>query len=135
MSTPAPTTTIVATETVHLTLPILVGLACHACQCCYVCGCRHPHGTFKLCYDRNEFSFKHVMEHVIRIPNKCHIFCYFVTLASLKVPLGFKSIYSYQIKNRHFSHHYRYTTYIFTLPIISGVFFFFLPRQRGQSIK
>ncbi len=26
MSTPAPTTTIVATETVHLTIPILVGM-------------------------------------------------------------------------------------------------------------
>ncbi len=35
---------------------------------------KHPDGTFKTC-GRNKFSFKHVAEHVARIPRKCH-YCF-----------------------------------------------------------
>ncbi len=42
-------------------------------------------GTFKL--ERNKFSFKHVMEHIIRIPHECHNFihktCYACKIKSL----------------------------------------------------
>ena len=42
-----------------------------------------------LTYERNKFSFKYDMEHVIRIPHNCHYFkAEFVTLVSLKVPSG-----------------------------------------------
>ncbi len=45
-------------------------------------------------YERNKFGLKHVMEHVIRMPLKCHNFIpkllrnEFVTLVSLRVPPG-----------------------------------------------
>ena len=48
----------------------------------------HPGGTFKL-MSVAKFSFKHVMEHAIKIPCKCHNFFYkFAMLVSLRVPSG-----------------------------------------------
>ncbi len=46
----------------------------------------HPTGLLNL-RAQNKLSFKHVMEHVVRIPHKCHNF-FFVTLVSLKVSSG-----------------------------------------------
>ena len=41
-------------------------------------------------YERNNFSFEHVAERVVRTPRKCHnfFFVYFATLVSLKVLSG-----------------------------------------------
>ncbi len=49
---------------------------------------QQPDGTFQT-HERNKFSFKRVVKHVIRIPHKCQIFLHhFVMLVSLKVPSG-----------------------------------------------
>ena len=54
---------------------------------------KRPDGTFKLC-ERNKFGFKHVMEHVIRMPRKCHNFIgKFLTLAKSKSPVGYLNFY------------------------------------------
>ncbi len=48
----------------------------------------YPDGTFKT-YERNKFSFKHVAEHVIRIPRKRRIFFRnLLRFVSLEVPSG-----------------------------------------------
>ncbi len=47
----------------------------------------NPTELFKT-YELNKFSFKHVMEHVIRTPHKCHNFFSRKVVASLKVPSG-----------------------------------------------
>ena len=49
-----------------------------------------PDGTFQLTRATNSALSMYVMEHVTRIPRKCHKFFLhqFVTLVSLKVPSG-----------------------------------------------